>query len=211
MGIIKKLRSSEPNKKTFIRRAIAYGIDWYIGSVLSSVPLIIIYMIIHPDAKIIPNRLSIFPYPLNIIVGIVCIFTAFIYYVLIPYKLKGQTIGKKITSLRIVNSDYSDVTLGKLIFRQFIMIMVIEGSIYATTSSMNQIISILTTPSVGNIVKMTGLVITVISILILLLTPSRQSLHDIICHTLVVNITIDTYHNALIQLDKKNKKQASMR
>ena len=36
-----KLRNEPVNKTGYIKRIIAYGIDWYLGSVLSSLPLII--------------------------------------------------------------------------------------------------------------------------------------------------------------------------
>ena len=39
-----KLRNEPVNKTGYIKRIIAYGIDWYLGSVLSSLPLILLYM-----------------------------------------------------------------------------------------------------------------------------------------------------------------------
>lgn len=55
-----KLRNESVNKTGYIKRIIAYGIDWYLGSVLSSLPLILLYMSLHKDAIYIPQQLSIF-------------------------------------------------------------------------------------------------------------------------------------------------------
>ena len=38
-----KLRNEPVNKTGYIKRIIAYGIDWYLGSVLSSLHLILLY------------------------------------------------------------------------------------------------------------------------------------------------------------------------
>ena len=39
-----KLKLDKPNDVGFLRRSVAYIIDWYIGGVLASLPLIIIYL-----------------------------------------------------------------------------------------------------------------------------------------------------------------------
>ncbi|MFR1908263.1 MAG: RDD family protein [Clostridium neonatale] len=101
-----KLKLDKPNDVGFLRRSVAYIIDWYIGGVLASLPLIIIYMINNDNVTIIPQNIEIFKYPLNIIVGLLSFMVAVFYYVLVPmYIYEGQTLGKKIASLKIMSND----------------------------------------------------------------------------------------------------------
>lgn len=54
-----KLKLDKPNDVGFLRRSVAYIIDWYIGGVLASLPLIIIYMINNDNVTIIPQNIEI--------------------------------------------------------------------------------------------------------------------------------------------------------
>ena len=100
-----KLKLDKPNDVGFLRRAIAYMFDWYVGGVVASLPLIIIYMTINDNATIIPQNIEIFKYPMNIIAGLLSFMAAVIYYVAVPmYIYEGQTLGKGITRLKIMKN-----------------------------------------------------------------------------------------------------------
>ena len=91
-----KLKLDKPNDVGFLRRSVAYIIDWYIGGVLASLPLIIIYMINNDNVTIIPQNIEIFKYPLNIIVGLLSSwlqsFTMYLYQCIF---MKGRHLGKR--------------------------------------------------------------------------------------------------------------------
>ena len=84
--------------------------------------------------------------------------------------------------------------------------MLVEGSIYASTATFHQLLQLYTGATVTKIYTMAGLVMTILSVVLLVLTKSHQSLHDLVCHTLVVDISTTEYKNQLIQLQKQKKR-----
>ena len=202
-----KLRNEPVNKTGYINRIIAYGMDWYLGSVLSSLPLILLYMSLHKDAVYIPQQLSIFKGYYQVIAGILSLSVAFVYYVVLPIIWKGQTLGKKLLGLKIVNDDYQEVNVKQLIIRQVIMIFLVEGSIYTCSNMFHQLVNVLTGYNIASIWNKVGLVITILSGILVIILKSKKSLHDIVSHTLVVDIKSEDYKNMLLSIEKKNKKQ----
>lgn len=207
MNFLERLINRKPNKTSLVKRAFAYGVDWYVGSVLASIPLITIYYMMHNKATNIPNQLSLFHGPLVIVIALLCFAVTFLYYVMIPVHYHGATLGKRIVHLKIVNDDYSEISLKKLVLRQVVMMMLIEGSVYATTATFHQLLRIYFDTSLVSIYTTAGLIITVASVLLTLITKSHQSLHDLICHTLVVDTGLEAYRNEMIDLSKRVKKQ----
>lgn len=207
MKYLERLINRKPNKTSLIKRAFAYGIDWYLGSVLASIPLILTYYMMHNNAKNIPNQLSLFHGPLVIAVALLCFTVTFLYYVMIPVHYHGATLGKRIVHLKIVNDDYTEISLKKLIIRQVVLMMLVEGSVYATTATFHQLLRIYFDTSLINIYTTAGLIITVASVVLMLITKSHQSLHDLLCHTLVVDTGSPDYQNEMIDLSKKMKKK----
>lgn len=202
-----KLRNEPVNKTGYIKRIIAYGIDWYLGSVLSSLPIIFLYMSLHKNATYIPQQLSIFKGYYQILAGVLSLSVALVYYLGLPILWKGQTLGKKILGLKIVNDDYKDVSTKQLIIRQVVMIFLIEGSIYTCSNMLHQLVNVLTGYNLAVIWNRAGLVISVLSGLLVIVLKSKKSLHDIVSHTLVVDIKSEDYKNMLLSLEKKNRKQ----
>ena len=39
-----ELKNESKNQTSYIKRFIAYSIDWYVGGLLASIPLILLYM-----------------------------------------------------------------------------------------------------------------------------------------------------------------------
>ncbi|CDE27457.1 rDD family protein [Catenibacterium sp. CAG:290] len=202
-----KLRNEPVNKTGYIKGIIAYGIDWYLGSVLSSLPLILLYMSLHKDAVYIPQQLSIFKGYYQVIAGVLSLSVAFVYYVVLPIIWKGQTVGKKLLGLKIVNDNYQEVNVKQLIIRQVIMIFLVEGSIYTCSNMLHQLVNVLTGYNIASIWNKVGLVITILSGILVIVLKSKKSLHDIVSHTLVVDIKSEDYKNMLLSIEKKNKKQ----
>ena len=128
-----QLKKDIPNDIGWIRRILSYAFDWYIGGMIASLPVIVIYMMLHQDATYIPQNLSIFHAPYNIIAGSLSFIVASGYYVLVPmFVFKGQTLGKKIFHLKIIANNYDEVTNKQLFIRQFIMILLVEGSVFTS-------------------------------------------------------------------------------
>ena len=55
-----QLKKDIPNDIGWIRRILSYAFDWYIGGMIASLPVIVIYMMLHQDATYIPQNLSSF-------------------------------------------------------------------------------------------------------------------------------------------------------
>lgn len=202
-----KLRNEPVNKTGYIKRIVAYGIDWYLGSVLSSLPIILLYMSLHKNATYIPQQLSIFKGSYQVLAGVLSLAVALFYYLGLPILWNGQTLGKKILGLKIVNDDYQDVNTKQLIIRQFVMIFLVEGSIYTCSNMLHQLVNVLTGYNLAVIWNRLGLVLSVLSGLLVIILKSKKSLHDIVSHTLVVDIKSEDYKNTLLALERKNKKQ----
>lgn len=79
-----------------------------------------------------------------VIAEVIGIITGLSYYIFVPiFIFKGQTIGKKITKLRIVNiNDSQDIKFISLIKREFIGVMIIEGGLVCTSNYLREIIQI---------------------------------------------------------------------
>ena len=198
----------EKNDLSHIRRFIAYGIDWYLGGVIASLPVILIYMSLHSDATSIPQNLSIFHSPYNLIAGSLSFLVAVFYYVIVPaYLLKGQTLGKKLLKLKIVDDNYQDASAKQIIFRQLVMILLVEGSIYGSSNMLHQVINVATGFNFSSLYAYLGLTISAISALLVLILKSKRSLHDIVSHTKVVYLESNQYVVSAKRMKKKLKKE----
>ena len=182
-----KLKLDKPNDVGFLRRSVAYIIDWYIGGVLASLPLIIIYMINNDNVTIIPQNIEIFKYPLNIIVGLLSFMVAVFYYVLVPmYIYEGQTLGKKIASLKIMSNDNLKASRRQVFIRQFVVILLLEGSLFTSSNMLHQVLNVFSGVKITTIYSRIGLLITAISIILVILLKSRRAIHDVISGTRVI-------------------------
>lgn len=101
---------------TFNYRVSAFSIDY--GSVLL-VMLIAIFMQIHPEyGQYIKMLITVvFWYLLNISIS---------------FKTPGLTIGKKINKIRVVNEDYSEVSIGRMHVREtfIFLVTILSGGLY---------------------------------------------------------------------------------
>lgn len=182
-----KLKLDKPNDVGFLRRSVAYIIDWYIGGVLASLPLIIIYMINNDNVTIIPQNIEIFKYPLNIIVGLLSFMVAVFYYVLVPmYIYEGQTLGEKIASLKIMSNDNLKASRRQVFIRQFVVILLLEGSLFTSSNMLHQVLNVFSGVKITTIYSRIGLFITAISIILVILLKSRRAIHDVISGTRVI-------------------------
>ena len=209
--ILELRNKEEKNDLSQIRRFIAYAIDWYLGGVVASLPIIIIYMMLHDDATSIPQNIAIFDYPYNFIAGGLSFLVAIIYYVIVPLKVfPGQTVGKRILKLKIVNNNYLDVSIKQIIIRQLVMIILIEGSIYSCSNMLHQLINTATNFNFSVIYAYIGLEISLISAILVLVLKSKRALHDLVAGTKVVYLDSNQYVVATRKMKKKLRKNLKL-
>ncbi len=208
---MQKLDKEGINDVSYLRRLIAYGFDWYVGGVLASLPVILIYMILNDEATIIPQNLSIFTHPYNISAGALSFMVAVFYYVAIPiFVFPGQTVGKKLLKLKIVQDDCQDVNGKQLIFRQLVMILLIEGSVYGSSNMLHQLINIISGVNFSGVYSYIGLSITAVSILLVIISKSKRALHDVLSGTRVVYLDSIKYSNKAKKIKKRIKREVKL-
>lgn len=185
--LILKLKFDKPNNIGFLRRFISYMMDWYIGGMLTSLPIILTYTAMNSsNIGTIEQNINIFEYPLNIIIGLASFMVAALYYVYVPMFINnGQTLGKKIMKLRIVSNDYSEASKKQIFIRQFVIILLLEGSLYTSSYMLHQVLNEVTGANIVSIYNTIGIAITALSALLVVIFKSRRALHDIITSTRV--------------------------
>lgn len=158
------------------RRFIACVIDWYLCSVLMAIPTIIINDTIQEK------------YIASILISLFALGITVIYYIVISYANNGQTLGKKILKLRITKLNGDDIEPKDLILRELIGVLVIEGSIFAGSNYLRELLQMFTKCNVLVPLSIVSSVITIVSILLLLFSKKSRMIHDYIGNTIVVGL-----------------------
>lgn len=187
-----KKANEKKRKISMIKRMLSYGIDWYLGSVLSSLPIIILYLGLYPHAKSIAQNLLIFPASYRILAGVLSLSVSMFYYVGVPLFLwPGQTVGKKLMKLKIVDYEGDEASYQQIIIRQFVMCMIVESSMYTVSGMMHQMIYVITHLSIGKMYNTIGLVVTLASGVMAFFLPEKRALHDYVARTALVTYNVE--------------------
>lgn len=119
----------------------------------------------------------------NGIISLLTIFLGVIYFVCFQLYTKGQTLGKKIMKIRIIDNDKKELGVNQIIFRSLIidsilvdilvMILVIFG---------NKNVSFYGTMTL-NFVQY---IIIFVATIMVIVTKDGRGLHDVICNTRVI-------------------------
>lgn len=165
------------DKAPIFSRAIAFMIDWYVGGVLVYFPVILIINKINLGKEYTLDLRSL-PFSLAFII-------ALLYYVLIPYLLNGQTLGKKIVKLKICELNKEKISFFSLIKRQVFGIMLIEGSLFLITPLLWQAI-FYKAALYQQILTWIYYVLSVASILMIIFSKNKKAIHDYIGNTYVI-------------------------
>lgn len=176
------------------RRLFAYIIDFYAASVMACIPVVYIYSIVH-DTTQVSQDLSKLPLSYAYLAGGMAILFYLIYYVVIPLKTNGQTLGKKLLGFRIIRDDGTRVRLSNLLRREVIGVMLVEGYIAASSTYLQQILQLATGVNLAYVYAYGFAFITFVSIVITFGTYYRRMIHDFIGGTKVISVKEepDTY------------------
>lgn len=110
-----------------MRRFFAMIIDWYLAQMIAVIP-ITFYFRGDDYLKASMFQLENYDFEIGLFLGVFGISVGIIYYVLVPILLwKGQTIGKKICKIKIVQVDGSPVKPLSIIVRELIGSTFLEG------------------------------------------------------------------------------------
>lgn len=169
-----------------LRRTVALLIDWYITNMLASIP---ITFFLRKDSQFKPEMFELTSYGMNtaLIVCLIAIGIGFIYYVLIPlYIWKGQTLGKKICKIKVIDYDYKDVTMKNMMLRELLGATLLEGGITIIPAYLRKIASLLQFTSIVNPLTYVAYALTLVSIGYAYFQKDTRCFHDLVSHTVIV-------------------------
>ena len=90
---------------------------------------------------------------------------SFHYYVFIPlYIWKGQTPGKKICKIKVIDYDHKDVTMKNMMLRELLGATLLEGGITIIPAYLRKITSLLQFTSIVNPLTYVAYALTLVSI-----------------------------------------------
>ncbi len=188
-------------KVPLTKRFVAYIIDWFVGSLFISFPMVMFYLyktndvdnVSNVNIDVINNEFGIF---ITIIVGIISLLMGIIYYFIIPLKNKGKTLGKAAFDFKIVNQDGNDVDFKTLFLRQIIVYLFLEVYLLSMGPLFLHLIELSTGVNLSLYFLIT-LIISIISCLMVTFGKNRLAIHDRISKTRVVSIKNNKKNNRI--------------
>lgn len=171
------------NFKFTIKRLLSYLIDWYIYSFIL-ISFNTLYSNIMGIEVTYFMTLEKYDLKTALIVFIFMLSIHFIYFVIISKLFNGQSIGKRLTKLRIVSKDGKNVKIWQLIIREFLGIILLECYI----SPIGSYLRVLLAMNINEIKYVTTAwyFITGFSILLVYVSKNKRMIHDVISMTKVV-------------------------
>lgn len=167
-------------------RFIAYLIDWYIGALVTALPMAVCAQKLYGDVTM-QNILS-FEAPYGLVAGFFSLLCAVLYFVVLPALVwQGQTLGKHFLHVKIVSADGSKASVSQLLLRQVIGIIVVEGALVTASTVLRNVLQLVLGINVAYGMYV-GIAISLISVAMLWFTKGHRALHDFIGGTKVVRI-----------------------
>lgn len=166
-----------------MKRFVAFAIDWYLGSMLVSLPVSIAYYQYFPQQSTVLD-IRVLPFTSACITMMASLVIACLYYVVLPYRMRGQTLGKKLMKLRITEKGKQQISWRALCIRQIIGIILIEGSVYTISPLIYQLVCFEADQMLSTITYV-HYALTIASIACMLFTKKRCAFHDYLAHTQV--------------------------
>ncbi len=182
---IKEKKIDKSKEVSLTSRFLSYLIDWYVGGLCTSIPISIISQKL--TNTMLNQNIIEFKEPYGIIAGILAILFAIFYFVIVPtYIYKGQTLGKRICKIKIVQKSNKDITLKNILLRQVLGIMIIEGTLISASAIWHSVLTIITKINFVSPLMYAGFVLTALSIILMLFKGENRAMHDYLAGTKVI-------------------------
>lgn len=170
-----------------IRRLMAYLIDWYLITFFMN--LLLAIFVINKEGTMITNLIPIGYFKgieQFVVLGLLFVLEI-LYFCIIPtYLFKGQTIGKKILKIKVVNKDNSDVSFINLLKRDLIGTVFIEGSLLPLSNYIRNILIIYIGNTPVQYMVYIFTITTIVSLALAVFGKEQKMLHDYVGGTKVV-------------------------
>ena len=207
--IVEKKSTVSDNNASFVQRLGAYLIDMFLIFLISSIvtmpftssnnyeklseetnKVVEEYTNGKIDMNTYMNRVSSISYDMARETGlssIIMIAVYVLYFIVYQYYNKGQTIGKKIMKIRIEGVDSDQLSINVMLVRAFIINSILVNLIVLTMSILGSRDVYTVSVSIFQLIQYAVLFVTA---LMVLSRKDKRGLHDIICHTKVVNVEV---------------------
>ena len=207
--IVEKKSTVSDNNASFVQRLGAYLIDMFLIFLISSIvtmpftssnnyeklseetnKVVEEYTNGKIDMNTYMNRVSSISYDMARETGlssIIMIAVYVLYFIVYQYYNKGQTIGKKIMKIRIEGVDSDQLSINVMLVRAFIINSILVNLIVLTMSILGRRDVYTVSVSIFQLIQYAVLFVTA---LMVLSRKDKRGLHDIICHTKVVNVEV---------------------
>lgn len=169
------------NKKIVVKRGIAFMVDWYLSGVLISLPVLTILQNQNKEPVLELRSLS---FVWALLAAVLSLTIALLYYVAIVWKWNGQTIGKRTMGLRIYEEGKDKISLRAIWKRQVLGLMFVEGSLVSVTPLIWQVV-FYNNVSYQQYLTWAYYGISILSVILLIVSKNKKSIHDYIAHTVV--------------------------
>lgn len=173
-------------KPPLLRRLGAYLADWFVGDLFAAFPVAIAYAMITQKTEVTSSILDV-PGNGALPAGVLSLGMILLYYVLIPWKVwRGQTIGKRLCGVRIVRQDGENPGFGCLLVRQAAGLLILENSLMSAGSYLADMVTLFAGGQAAAPLgwwRTLGIATGIISIILVVFTPSGRALHDYLAGT----------------------------
>lgn len=207
--IVEKKSTVSDNNASFVQRLGAYLIDMFLIFLISSIvtmpftssnnyeklseetnKVVEEYTNGKIDMNTYMSRVSSISYDMARETGlssIIMIAVYVLYFIVYQYYNKGQTIGKKLMKIRIEGVDSDQLSINVMLVRAFIINSILVNLIVLTMSILGSRDVYTVSVSIFQLIQYAVLFVTA---LMVLSRKDKRGLHDIICHTKVVNVEV---------------------
>lgn len=177
--------SIKPNVAPSLKRLFAYIIDWYLVSMMTLVPINLIYSLTFQQINY-RNSILELPLPQAALAFGIGFFLAFLYLIYYPYRSNGQTLGKKLFRLRIVKQGECALRFSTLLLRNGVGILLIEGAFFTCSGYLWELIELTSFASIATMLLPVVSIVSGASVLLSLFHPEHKMIHDYVSHTYVI-------------------------
>lgn len=185
-----KTKSTPTAQHPYLRRLIAFLIDWYLSSLVAMIPTIVFQSINGRDLVLI-NRIDTLTAPQAVAATGLALVIYTWYFCVLPLRppngfALGQTPGRRILGITLVKADAGPLTFRDLFLRDFVGILLLQGN---TTSVNIYLMSLLErfTGSIAFVPYLQTFYYFVLALSwILLVTRRKQTFHDLISGARVI-------------------------
>lgn len=188
----------QDNKKSrvgyFIRRGLAFGIDYLIVNRVSVMVTALVYGLMNHGEVVVLTDLSDVPLVQCFVILLSILAVTMLYFVYVPLKVwKGQTLMQHVFQLKVVGMDGTEVDVKTFLLRFIIGCLLLEGTFYYFTSVLKNILItrfLYSNPDTMDwLLSGPILVISVFSMISSLFDKKQnRTLHDRLFHTEVIDI-----------------------